>query len=71
MPSPYTVTIRPGFVAEGEHKGNLEFLHFSATDGSNIWKWWYANTGMLETELRFLFWEWSPGWSNAFVMERR
>jgi len=61
MPGPYTVTIRPGFIAEGEHKGHLEYLHFSATDGSNVQKWWTVNAGSLDQDFRTLFGDWGIG----------
>jgi hypothetical protein len=61
MPGLYTVTIRPGLIAEGEHKGRLECLHFTATDGTNLARWWCVNTGRLSDDFRAIFGEWGPG----------
>ena len=61
MSGPYTITITPTLLAEGAHKGQLEYLQFIATDGSNTHKWWSVNTGTLAQDLRALFGEWGPG----------
>ena len=45
MPGLYTVTIVPKLLTEGEHKGHLEYLHFTADDGDHLVRWWTVNTG--------------------------
>jgi hypothetical protein len=34
MSGRYTITITPKLLAEGEHKGHVEYFHFTADDGS-------------------------------------
>jgi hypothetical protein len=61
MSGPYTVTIKPRLLAEGEHKGHLEYLHFTATDGTHEHRWWAVNTGMLADEFSAIFGDWGAG----------
>ena len=58
MSGPFTVTVAPRFLAEGEHKGHLESLHFLATDGISLHRWWSVNTGTLHENFRSIFGEW-------------
>jgi len=61
MPGLYTVTIRPVLLTQGEHKGHLEYLHFTATAGDHQERWTCVNTGTLSDDLRALFGEWGTG----------
>jgi hypothetical protein len=61
LSGPYTVTVAPRLLSESEHKGYLEYLHFTANDGSNLVRWWSVNTGTLAEDFRVLFGEWGPG----------
>jgi hypothetical protein len=61
MASLCTVTVTPGLLAEGEHKGHLEYLHFTATAGDDLVTWWSVNTGTLLEDFRSLFGEWGLG----------
>jgi hypothetical protein len=61
MPGPFTVTITPKLFAEGEHEGQIEYLHFTATDGTHLHRWWALNTGTLGNDFRAIFGEWGPG----------
>jgi hypothetical protein len=60
MSGPYTVTITPGLLAEGEHKGHLEYLNFSAVSKTDTKKWSSVNTGTLLDDFRAIFGEWGP-----------
>jgi hypothetical protein len=48
-------------LAEGEHKGQLEHLHFTAIDGNNLVRWWSVNTATLSDDFRAFFGDWGPG----------
>jgi len=61
MPGLYTVTIVPKLLTEGEHKGHLEYLHFTADDGDHLVRWWTVNTGTLSADFRAIFGEWGAG----------
>jgi hypothetical protein len=61
MPGPFTVTVTPKLFAEGERKGHLEFLHFTASNGNNRVRWWAINTATLSDDFRAIFGEWGPG----------
>ena len=61
MRKPYTVTIRPALLPKGKHKGRLEYLHFTADDGSHLIRWWSVNTGTLQDDFRAIFGDWGPG----------
>jgi hypothetical protein len=61
MPGPFTVTVAPKFLVEGEHKGHLESVHFVATDGISLHRWWRVNTGTLDDDFRAIFGDWGPG----------
>ena len=65
MSGPYTVTITPGLLAEGEHKGHLEYLHFTASAEDDLVKRWSVNTGTLLEDFRAIFGEW-----GADILER-
>ena len=62
MPGPYTVTVPPTLLTEGENKGRLGYLHFSAVDSNhNEHRWWTVNNGKVSDDLRAIFGEWGPG----------
>jgi len=61
MPALFTVTVAPKFLVEGEHKGHLESLHFVATDGISLHRWWRVNTGTLDEDFRAIFGDGGPG----------
>ena len=61
MPGLYTVTIHPLLLANGQQKGHLEYLQFTAVSGDNTQRWWTVNTGTLSEELRAIFGEWGAG----------
>jgi hypothetical protein len=58
---PYTVTITPKLLAEGKHKGHLEYLHFTATSGDDSQRWSTVNTGTLADDFRAIFGDWGAG----------
>jgi len=58
MPGSYTVTICPLLLSEGERKGHLEYLQFTAVSRDDTQRWWSVNTGTLSEELRAIFGEW-------------
>jgi len=60
MAGRFTVTITPKLLAEGENKGHLEYLHFTASDGTNLHTWWSVNYGTLLEDFRAIFGAWGP-----------
>ena len=61
MPGLYTVTIHPLLLANGQQKGHLEYLHFTATAGDHQERWTCVNTGTLSADFHSLFAEWGTG----------
>ena len=51
----------PRIYRRRQQKGKLEYLHFTASDGSNIEKWWSVNISTLGEDFRALFGDWGPG----------
>jgi hypothetical protein len=70
MPSRYTVTIIPKLLTQGEHKGHLEYLHFTATAGDHQQRWMCVNTGTLSDDFRAIFGEWEAGILDASPQRR-
>jgi hypothetical protein len=70
MSRTYTITVTPQLLKEGEHKGHLEYLHFSATVGSNTHKWWCVHRHPGD-DLRAIFGDWDQESLSVFARARR